>query len=190
MSVPHAILALLSEEPKFGFQLQQEFEEGTGEVWPLNVGQVYTTLQRLERDGLIEAEQPQARGAQKDFKLTAVGRRALNDWLHTPPGMDPPPRDELIIKVLIALKVPGLNVDEVLQVHRRHLVEVMQRYTHLKANAPEGDVAFTLIVDAQLFRLEGIIRWLDTADIRLKPLTTENRRLAGRMVDEDKELNR
>jgi DNA-binding PadR family transcriptional regulator len=190
MSVPHAILALLSEEPKFGFQLQQEFEEGTGEVWPLNVGQVYTTLQRLERDGLVEAEQPQAPGAQKDFKVTEAGLRALNDWLSTPPEMDPPPRDELIIKLLIALKVPGLDVHEMLQVHRRHLVEMMQRYTHLKANAPEKGVAFTLIVDAQLFRLEGIIRWLDTADIRLKPLTAESRRLADQIVDEDKELKR
>ncbi len=56
MSVPHALLALLSEKPKYGLRLQNEFEARTGEVWPLNVGQVYTTLQRLERDGLVEAE--------------------------------------------------------------------------------------------------------------------------------------
>src|SRR5947207_1083293 len=55
MSVRHALLALLSEGPKYGLQLREEFEAGTGEVWPLNVGQVYTTLQRLERDGLVEA---------------------------------------------------------------------------------------------------------------------------------------
>ena len=53
MSVPHALLALLSEGPKYGLRLQNEFESRTGEVWPLNVGQVYTTLQRLERDGLV-----------------------------------------------------------------------------------------------------------------------------------------
>ena len=56
MSVPHALLALLSEGPKYGLQLRQEFEAKTGEVWPLNVGQVYTTLQRLERDGLVESD--------------------------------------------------------------------------------------------------------------------------------------
>ena len=56
MSVRHALLALLSEGPKYGLQLRHEFEERTGEVWPLNVGQVYTTLQRLERDGLIESD--------------------------------------------------------------------------------------------------------------------------------------
>ena len=56
MSVPYALLALLSERPKYGLQLRQEFEARTGEVWPLNVGQVYTTLHRLERDGLIETD--------------------------------------------------------------------------------------------------------------------------------------
>ena len=56
MSVRHALLALLSEGPKYGLQLREEFEARTGEIWPLNVGQVYTTLQRLERDGLVESE--------------------------------------------------------------------------------------------------------------------------------------
>ena len=56
MIVRHALLALLSEGPKYGFQLAQEFEAGTGEMWPLNTGQVYTTLQRLERDDLVETD--------------------------------------------------------------------------------------------------------------------------------------
>ncbi len=56
MSVRHALLALLSEGPKYGLQLREEFEARTGEVWRLNVGQVYTTLQRLERDGLVESD--------------------------------------------------------------------------------------------------------------------------------------
>ncbi len=56
MSVRHALLALLSGGPKYGLQLRQEFESRTGDVWPLNVGQVYTTLQRLERDGLVESD--------------------------------------------------------------------------------------------------------------------------------------
>ena len=62
MSVRHALLALLSEGPKYGLQLREEFEARTGEVWPLNVGQVYTTLQRLERDGLVETAGAAGRG--------------------------------------------------------------------------------------------------------------------------------
>ena len=74
MSVRHALLALLSEGPKYGLQLRHEFEERTGEVWPLNVGQVYTTLQRLERDGLIESDGDGEAGPQKSFRLTAARR--------------------------------------------------------------------------------------------------------------------
>lgn len=168
MTVRHAMLALLSNHPKFGLQLQQEFESRTGKVWPLNVGQVYTTLQRLERDGLIECESGEVRGSQKDYKITPAGRTELTNWLQTPPELEPPPRDELVIKVLAALRVPGINVPELLQIYRRHLVEVMQRYTYLKAEGVDDDVALGLVVDAQLFQLEGIIRWLDSADTRLR----------------------
>ena len=80
----------------------------------------------------------------------------------------PPPRDELVIKVLVALQVPGIDIHELLQVHRRHVIETMQRYTQVKAAAEEDDTALALVADAELFRLEAIIRWLDTADVRLK----------------------
>jgi hypothetical protein len=72
-----------------------------------------------------------------------------------------------VIKVLVALIVPGIDVHEVVQTHRRGLVEAMQRYTRLKASAPEDDVALALVADAELFRLEAIVRWLDAADARL-----------------------
>jgi DNA-binding PadR family transcriptional regulator len=169
MSVPYALLALLREGPKYGLRLQSEFQSRTGEVWPLNVGQVYTTLQRLERDGLVEAdgagEQSQK---QKRYRITSAGAQELADWLRTPPELVPPPRDELVIKVLVALQVPGIDIHELLQVHRRHVIEVMQRYTRIKAEAAEEDVALALVADAELFRLEGIVRWLDAADVRLK----------------------
>jgi DNA-binding PadR family transcriptional regulator len=167
MSVRHALLALLSEGPKYGLRLRQEFEVRTGEMWPLNVGQVYTTLQRLERDGLVESEGGDTEGPQKDFRITDEGRRELAGWLRAPAEVGTPPRDELVIKVLVALIVPGVDVHEVVQAHRRGLVEAMQRYTHLKATAPEDDVALALVVDAELFRLEAIVRWLDAVDARL-----------------------
>jgi DNA-binding PadR family transcriptional regulator len=171
MSVPHALLALLTEAPKYGLRLQNEFEARTGEVWPLNVGQVYTTLQRLERDGLVEADGEAERSQkQKRYRITAAGAQELADWLRTPPDLVPPPRDELVIKVLVALQVPGIDPHEILQVHRRHVIEVMQRYTRIKAEAAEDDVPLALVADAELFRLEAIVRWLDAADVRLKQL--------------------
>jgi DNA-binding PadR family transcriptional regulator len=169
MSVPYALLALLSDGPKYGLRLQTEFESRTGEVWPLNVGQVYTTLQRLERDGLVESEDEGER-SQKRYRITPAGTRDLAAWLRTPPELVPPPRDELVIKVLVALQIPGTDVHEILQVHRRHVIEVMQRYTRIKAAAGADDVVLALVADAELFRLEAIVRWLDAAEVRLKQL--------------------
>jgi DNA-binding PadR family transcriptional regulator len=173
MSVKHALLALLSEGPKYGLQLRQEFEAGTGEVWPLNVGQVYTTLQRLERDGLIRSEDDAPDGPQKGFGITATGEEELDRWLHTPPDLSQPPRDELVIKVLIALRVPGVDVHEVIQSHRRYLIELMQQWTRLKEDEAHFDVSFALVVDAELFRLDSVVRWLDAADGRLKRAESE-----------------
>ena len=128
MSVRHALLALLSEGPKYGLQLREEFEARTGEVWPLNVGQVYTTLQRLERDGLVRSDDASRDGRektpQKAFRITAEGRQELAGWLRTPPDLSAPPRDELVMKLLVAVRVPGTDVAEVIQVHRRYLVEL------------------------------------------------------------------
>ena len=168
MSVRHALLALLSEGPKYGLKLRQEFEDRTGEVWPLNVGQVYTTLQRLERDGLVESEDSADVGPQKGFHITEEGEAELAKWLRTPPDFSSPPREELVIKVLVAMELPGVDVHDVVQVHRRYLVELMQQWTRLKEDESRFDLNFALVVDAELFRLDSLIRWLDTADGRLK----------------------
>jgi DNA-binding PadR family transcriptional regulator len=168
VSVRHSLLALLSEGPKYGLQLRQEFEERTGEVWPLNVGQVYTTLQRLERDGLVVSDGTSDDGPQKGFRITPEGVEELASWLRTPPNLSSPPRDELVIKVLIALRVPDVDVHEVMQAHRRYLVELMQEWTRLKEYAADRDLGFALAVDAELFRLEAVIRWLDAAEGRIK----------------------
>jgi DNA-binding PadR family transcriptional regulator len=168
MSVRHALLALLSEGPKYGLQLREEFETRTGEVWPLNVGQVYTTLQRLERDGLIESDDAAADSPQKGFRITAGGDAELAEWLRTPPDLASPPRDELVMKVLVAVRVPGTDVHEVIQVHRRYLVQLMQQWTRIKEDEAEFDLGLALVVDAELFRLDAVIRWLDAADGRLR----------------------
>jgi DNA-binding PadR family transcriptional regulator len=179
MSVRHALLALLSEGPKYGLQLREEFEARTGEVWPLNVGQVYTTLQRLERDGLVESDDTAEAGSVKGFRITADGAAELAGWLRTPPDLSSPPRDELVMKVLVALRVPGVDVHEVIQVHRRYLVELMQQWTRLKDDEAEYDLSLALVVDAELFRLDSVIRWLDAADGRLKRAAADAQTAAG-----------
>jgi DNA-binding PadR family transcriptional regulator len=167
MSVRNALLALLSEQPKYGLQLRQEFEARTGDVWPLNVGQVYTTLQRLERDGVVTSDGADD-GPQKRYAITDAGRGELATWLRTPTTAAQPPRDDLLIKILVATQVAGIDVHEVIQVHRRQLIELMQRYTAVKAEAAEDDVALAIVVDAELFRAEAAVRWLDSTEVRLK----------------------
>jgi DNA-binding PadR family transcriptional regulator len=161
------MLALLSEGPKYGLQLREEFEARTGEVWPLNVGQVYMTLQRLERDGLVESD-GEGEGPQKAYRITEPGIRDLDTWLRTPPDLSSPPRDELVMKILVALRVPNADVPQIIQAHRRYLVQLMQQWTHIKEDSDASDLGLGLAVDAELFRLDSVVRWLDAADVRIK----------------------
>src|SRR5258705_2611116 len=101
MSVRHALLALLTEAPKYGLQLRHEFEARTGDVWPLNIGQVYTTLQRLEREGLAESDDTERDGVQKKYRVTRAGAAELDRWLRTPPRSAPPPPTKLVMKIQV-----------------------------------------------------------------------------------------
>src|SRR4051812_22167366 len=168
MSIRHALLALLSEGPKYGLQLREEFEARTGEVWPLNVGQVYTTLQRLERDGLIESDDDADPGPQKSYQLTTDGRAELAAWLRTPPDLSSPPRDELVIKVLVATRVPGVDVHDVVQTHRRHIVELRRGGAGEKGDAGREELTLARAVAGELSRLASVTRCLEPADARLR----------------------
>lgn len=167
MSVRHALLALVSQGPTYATRLRSDLQQRTGELWELNIGQVYTTLQRLERDGLVR-EDEQAGDTTRYFVLTSAGRDELDRWLRTPPPLVTPPRDELVIKVLVAVDVPGVDVADVLESHRQRVVEAMQAFTRIKAQADSEDVALAIMLDAELFRLEGILRWLAAAEVRLQ----------------------
>ena len=106
MSVQQALLALLEQGPMYGYQLRAEFEQRTGATWPLNVGQVYTTLARLERDGLVEHAGDGAtgrRGARRIYRVTAGRRAEVSAWFTTPVPRTQPPRDELAIKLALAV---------------------------------------------------------------------------------------
>ncbi len=171
MSIRHALLALLTDGPQYGLRLRAEFEARTGEVWPLNVGQVYSTLRRLERDELIEPDGPED-VREKSYRLLPAGRDELETWLASTPPIGQPDRNDLVMRILIAASTPGIDVDAVIQRHRRHLVSVMQEYTRLKADA-EHDTAFLVVADAEIFRAEADIRWLDACEVRLahRPIT-------------------
>jgi DNA-binding PadR family transcriptional regulator len=166
MSVRQALLALLAESPRYGYQLRQEFEAGTGGTWPLNIGQVYTTLARLGRDDLVAVAGDDA--SHKLYDLTEAGRVELARWFETPVRREDRPRDELAIKLALASDTPGIDLERVIQAQRTATVEAMQDYTRLKLGAdPVNDVGWLLILDSLLFQAEAEVRWLDACEQRL-----------------------
>jgi DNA-binding PadR family transcriptional regulator len=167
LSVRHALLALLCEGPKYGPQLRMELGARTDERRPLSAGQVYAALARLKRDGLVESSDTQAAGRHEGFRITAGGAAELAAWLVTPPDQASPPDDQMAAKVLAALRVPGTDAHEVVQVHRRYLMELMQQCTRIKQDKADHDLGLALRIDAELFRLDSVIQWLDAAERRL-----------------------
>ena len=180
MSIRHGLLALLDQGPRYGYQLRSEFEARTGATWPLNVGQVYTTLGRLERDGLVEPSGEDGDG-HVFYAITEAGRAEVRGWFATPVRRDNPPRDELAIKLAMAVTVPGVDVRQVVQAQRRHSIRALQDYTRLKARAlagepstagagpagPDGELAWLLVLDQLIFQTEAEVRWLDHCESRL-----------------------
>ncbi|MFJ6573924.1 PadR family transcriptional regulator [Streptomyces sp. NPDC091292] len=172
MSIRHGLLALLEPGPRYGSRLRSEFEERTGTTWPLNVGQVYTTLGRLERDGMVEQRGGDASGRIL-YALTDVGRAELRDWFERPVDRESPPRDELAIKLVMAMGVPGVDIRAVIEGQRRHALEILREHTRQRAQAMAAgpshrdEVARLLVLEQLVFRAEAEVRWLDHCESRL-----------------------
>ncbi len=166
MSVRHSLLVLLDAGPMHGYGLKTEFETATGDVWPLNVGQVYTTLARLERDGLVSTE-TEADG-QKVYAITEAGRGEVRRWFETPVAREVVPRQELAIKLVFAMRSAAADVADVVQRQRTATMRSLQEVTRLKADAESGgDLAWLLMLDALVFQAEAEARWLDMCEARL-----------------------
>ena len=189
MSVRFGLLALLADGPKYGYQVHTEFEARTGGTWPVNVGQAYTTLERLERDGLIAAEGSNAEGRTL-YGITEAGRAALDGWFNTPVASADRPRNELAIKLLMATTTPGVDVTAVVQRQRTESLRQMRDCNTLRRDAEQADdVAGVLLLDSLVFGLEGEVRWLDHVEATVLrrggrlPVVARPRRTARRSVE-------
>jgi DNA-binding PadR family transcriptional regulator len=175
VSVGMSLLAILQESPNYGLSLKNEFEARTGGIWPLNVGQVYTTLGRLQRDGLVEVDSSEASEAQKIYTLTDEGRRRLDDWFGEPAAQGPPTREELVLKLVMVARRSRAEAAAVIQAERRSAVELLQQYTRLKRDAPgDGDLGWLFLLDSLIFATEARVRWLDSCESRLRAATLED----------------
>jgi DNA-binding PadR family transcriptional regulator len=169
MSIRHGLLALLERGPRHGYQLRAEFDAATGATWPLNVGQVYTTLDRLERDGFVVQDGAPDADGRIGYRITDAGRGEVRAWFTSPVSAKAAPRDELAIKLALAVTTPGVDVVSVVQTQRSATMRALQELTRLKvrANEDDGDLAWSLVLDSLVFRAEAEIRWLDHCETRV-----------------------
>lgn len=193
MSVRLGLMALLAEGPRYGAGLRSTFEARTGGTWPLNVGQVYTTLGRLERDGLVEQVGAADAEGRIRYRLTDAGRAEVDRWWRSPVDRESTPRDELVIKLALAVAVPGVDVLGVVQTQRTATLTHLRDLTRLKqraldatdarpsspeagttgsgtadaATGPDRDLAWLLVLENHIFTAEAEVRWLDHVETRL-----------------------
>lgn len=185
MSVKHSLLAVLADGDRYGYQLRAEFEERTGATWPLNIGQVYTTLSRLERDGLVE---PAGQDAANHvfYRITDDGRAELFAWFARPVTRAERPRDELAVKLALAVTVSGVDVAAIVHGQRKHALAALQDYTRVKARLDPGELAAALVLESMIFQCEAEIRWLDHVEARVLRHAREGRTAsAGRTKPAD-----
>lgn len=167
MSVRHGLLALLAEESMGVYRLRKEFEGRTGGSWPVNIGQVYSTVQRLERDGLVVRVEDG--GDDVDlYGLSDAGRGEAAAWWRTPVARGETGRDELVIKLALAVSAPGVEVRDIVQAQRVETLRAMRDFTRLKARVPgpgepvtRPELAWSLVLDHHTFAAEAEVRWLD-----------------------------
>jgi DNA-binding PadR family transcriptional regulator len=165
MSVKFGILALLERNPAYGYQLKREFEASTGGRWPVNVGQVYTTLERLERDGLVRRSGEGADG-QVVYSITTEGQSDVAEWLTTASLSPSADRNELAVKIALASLLPSVDIHAVIQTHRKAALAAMHSVTVAK-RADANDLLGELVLEAIAFRSEAEVRWLDHAETRI-----------------------
>jgi len=174
--VQYAVLGLISArtDGAHGYQLKIEFDALYGEFWSLNYGQLYRTLDRLERAGLIGGtEQFQSgRPSRKVYRITASGRQSLDDWLLLPPTYEPRPlRDELSVKLLFLTDAKHNETLALIRSQRaiylQHLARLTKRRSVLE-EAGQGDSFVTrlLLVQADM-RVRADLAWLDLVEQEL-----------------------
>ena len=167
MTIRESLLALLASGPRHGYQLKTEFEARTGGVWPLNIGQVYSTLERLERDGLVVGGDSAADG-RRAYSITVEGLSVLRDAMKEPTEVDVPQHDSLMLKVLMAIGTSDVDAVAVIQAERAARLALLQRRRRAQRDAGlNGNVAARLAFDALISRTESELRWLDVCEARL-----------------------
>ncbi|MDF2992195.1 MAG: PadR family transcriptional regulator [Microbacterium sp.] len=164
MSVKFALLALLSRQPSTTYQLRKDFDDTTSNSWPLNIGQVSSTLQRLQRDGLVVRDEQDDDEIQRPWHLTDEGTRELQAWWADPVSPAQRGRDELVIKFALAVALGDLDVQDLVQKQRAATHRTLHDLTRLRRGLDAEDIAGRLVLDNHIFLTEAELRWLDDVE--------------------------
>jgi DNA-binding PadR family transcriptional regulator len=169
MSVRQSLLAILNQGPCYGYQLRSEFDRRTGSTSPLNVGQIYKTLDRLERDGLARKADIDGEG-QIYYEITDAGSVEVKNWLGSPTIRSAASRDELVMKLAIAVTLPGVDVAEIVEVQRAATARILRDLQSSTQVHPESseEMASRLVLDSLILALEAETRWLDLVESRVE----------------------
>ncbi|TDC73836.1 PadR family transcriptional regulator [Streptomyces hainanensis] len=173
MSIGHTLLGLLESGPRHGYDLKRTFDTHFGQDRPLHYGQVYSTMSRLLKNGLVEVEgiEPGGGPERKRYAITDAGVTDVEGWLATPEKPEPYLQSLLYTKVVLAL-LTGRDADTLLDTQRSEHLRLMRELTRRKSG---GDLADQLVCDHALFHLEADLRWLELAAARLDRLASEIR---------------
>lgn len=162
MTIQQGILAVLSLGEAHGYQIRAELSTRAGQAWDLNLGQIYQSLARLERDGLIESTGREEQ--RQSYRITPSGLNEVKDWLSRATVRGLSNRDELILKLSLSVTLPGVRVAELLDAQRTSNLETLQMLTTAKSAIDQTDpkdLAWLLVLENQIFSVEAELRWLD-----------------------------
>lgn len=171
MGLKEGLLCLLASGDSHGYELKLQLEATTGDTWQVNVGQIYTTLQRLERDGLVvHADLDDGRVV---YTLTEEGRGAALEWMEKPVELAVANRDEISLKILLAIRSGIEDPRRVIERQRGSTMALLQDYTALKTDDGVEDIGWLLYLDRLVFSAEAELRWLDKVESRLETISVE-----------------
>ncbi len=178
MPVKHAILGILKESPRHGYEMKTLFDERVGNFWNLNYGQIYTTLDRLKKDGLVSCteEEQESRPDKKVYNISPGGVQELARWLQEPITKPRALRDELFIKLLFMdqdNQGPMLKlIEQQVQIYLEQMKELTEtKYRLTKGGITKENIFTDLLIDAALFHAEADIRWLRHVEAKIAACT-------------------
>jgi DNA-binding PadR family transcriptional regulator len=167
----YLLLGLLAERPRYGYDLRKLFEQFLGGTWPLNVGQVYTTLARLEADGWIQCEvvEQELLPDRKVYSLTEEGEAQLDRWANEPVEGPIRLRDEFFLRVLVRSRIDDGDPRILIARQRRNHLVALAELMQLR-NDPGLEPATALLLDGAALRAEADLKWLELCEERFKEL--------------------